>query len=462
MGKEQNKELVKYLATIRAATLKAAEALGRKSLFNSLVITTIDVATAIDNASAFYAKKKRIDLNESPALLMKSDKGVIRMWERAVGNPKALAESIGDISRIDDLDIVNSALDIILYDVLNDDCPPYSVTVDNERSLTWTIKSMMKSDSGEDDLKFASEMFDSIAISLKVRHIALELKEHEAYDANPKWKHIGYEYEPDGPFDCTEARRNCSVELHKFFEQYGNPLQQLVSLSKLLKRVDRTYPLAFRDEVCDFSEFVKELLAMPTVVYFKDKALEAISSDPCVLGTEYTSIWLHEEKLRFLDNMRDYLESRVDGAKDCPEASGLWAGTLADYIARRNGSIFGYDFNDDSAESFVAAANNAARREWVERRTGKTSKPAIPAPPRPRKEKKRGKPGRKKSEVKTEQVAEGVKWLKRNQGKNPGDAAKYVLETLRLAKPRWKEGGYEGDSATSSLAQAIRRLVASR
>ena len=461
MGKEQNKELVKYLATIRAATLKVAESLGRKSLFNSLVITTIDAAIALENASAFYAKKKRIDLKESPAAMMKSDQGVIRMWELAARNPKALVESLADISRIDDLDIVNSALDVILCDVLADACPPYSVTVNDERALTFAIKPIMKPDCTAEDLAFASDMFDSVAIALKVRHIALELKEHEAYDANPKWKHSGYEYEPDGPFDCTEARRNCSVELHKFFEQYGNPLQQLVSLSKLLKRVDRTYPLAFRDEVCDFSEIVKELLAMPTVVYFKDKALEAISSDPCMRGTEYTSIWLHEEKLRFLDNMRDYLESRVDSAKDCSEASGLWAGTLADYIARRNGSIFVYDFNDDSAESFVAAANNAARREWVERRTGKTVKPAVHAPPRPRKEKKRGTPGRKKSEVKTEQVAEGVKWLKRNQGKNPGDAAKYVLGTLKLAKPRWKEGGYEGDSATSSLAQAIRRLVAS-
>lgn len=462
MGREQNKELIKPLATIRAATLKAAEALGRKSLFNSLVITTIDAATAIDKASAFYAKKKRIDLNESPAALMKSAQGVIRMWEKAAENPKALAESLGDISQIDDLDIANSALDVILYDVLKDDCPPYSVMVDNERSLTWIIKSMMKPDSGEADLKFASEVFDSVAISLKVRHIALELKEHEAYDANPKWKHSGYEYEPDGPFDCAEARRNCSVELHKFFEQYGNPLQQLVSLSKLLKRTDRAYPLAFRDEVCDFSDSVKDFLATPTAVYFEDKAIETISCDPCARGMEYTSIWLYEEKRRFLENLREYLESRVDGAKECPEAGDLWAGTLADYISRRNGSIFLYDFDETSAEHFVVAANNAARKEWVERRTGKTVKPAVHAPPRPRKEKKRGKPGRKKSEVKTEQVAEGVKWLKRNQGKNPGDAAKYVLETLRLAKPRWKEGGYEGDSATSSLAQAIRRLVVSR
>ena len=460
MGKEQNKELVKYLATIRAATLKVAESLGRKSLFNSLVITTIDAATALENASAFYAKKKRIDLKESPAAMMKSDQGVIRMWEMAAKNPKALAESIGDISRIDDLDIVNSALDVILCDVLADDCPPYSVTVNDERALTFAIKPIMKPDCTAEDLAFASDMFDSVAIALKVRHIALELKEHEAYDANPKWKHSGYEYEPDGPFDCTEARRNCSVELHKFFEQYGNPLEQLVSLSKLLKRVDRSYPLAFRDEVYDFSDIVKEMLVMPTAVSFEDKAMEVITGDSCARGMEYTSIWLYEEKRRFLGNLREYLESRVDGARDCPEAGGLWAGTLADYISRRDGSAFEYCFDEAVAMAFVSAANNAARKEWIERRTGKAIVATAPASVKQNNAKiKRGKRGRKKSDVREEQIVCGVNWLKKRPGKNPGEAAYYVLNEAKQAKPQWKAEGYEGESANASLAQAIRRRI---
>lgn len=503
MGGVSDAETVLALMDYREEALAAAKALGKKTLFNSLVITTIDAALSLYDNMGFYAGNRRIDLHESPAAKMAGDRGVIRLWDMAAKDPMALADSINDESRINTLAVVHGILEIFLNAMVNN--YDYGrVLIDDKEPITLEIEKLKSADGEEGNaeaVESARETFRDVGLFLKVRQMDLVLKEHEAYDKNPEWEYEVYDNEVNGPFDGRAARRRCSEELHGHFKRYPNSLRRLASAATVFGNLERNFVTAFHLVFSDFSPELIELMAMPLAVLYKDEAAEIIWEDSSARGAEIVSHWLLEEWKSFCENMLAYVDERVDSAPDGGEAKRLWAEAYARFLERRNGSVSWFEFTEDEARKFVEQADRAAREEWIERRVLRkadgsqipleTISPDTPQTARQpsksaiadeirqgfenlrrdhekmfpsfkstskRKTRKRGKPGRKKSDVREEQVAEGVKWLKAHDGKNPADAARHILDTLKLARPTWKDGGYEGKSAYASLAQAIRRI----
>lgn len=495
MDSHSDAEMVLALMDYREEALAAAKQLEKKTLFNSLVVTTIDVALAIYDNMGFYAGKRRIDLGESPAAAMAGNKGIIRLWEMAEKDPLSLVDSINDEKRINVLSIVHGILEIFLNTMIGN----YDLgrtLIDGKEPITYSIEEIKNSKTDDEKTAacaLARKTFEETGLFLKVRQMQLALKEHEAYDKNPAWEHLVYESDVNGPFDGRKARQRCSKELHLHAEKYPNSLRRLSAVSSALKEVDREYVTAFYMAISDLSPELMELMTMPLAVSFKDEATEIVWEDPLMRGVECVSLWLLEEWKRFCSNMMEYLDERIDSSSEDGEAKILWAEAFAQFLACREGSIFWFQFTKDDVRKFIKLANSAARRDWIDRRVMRRAnkmksssmtnvssqvqvvetvsaerienmvrqgfenlmRNRIEAPKR--KSRKRGTPGRKKSDIKEEQVAEGIKWLKNNAGKNPMDAAKHILDKLKLVRPRWKNGGYEGKSACASLAQAIRR-----
>lgn len=366
----------------------------RKSHLNSLgfctlLLDVIDTYFAVLDAAEFYAGARQIDIHDTPALRMTSKGGFIDILDSDKKLPANLIRGYL-ASGLDNnlISIAFGSLDTLLRSLCktNEEEPPirwdefggffyqFANTATNEE---------MFGPKPAPDIDDFMEMLGKISLLFKNLQTALRLLEHEIYDQHPEWEVTYHTGGPTGDFKAEKDRQNQSAAFHDYYEKFGNPLGRFETVTSYLnggQSETSAIPAgsdprpfltpASSNQLWDYSAEL-ELLLMTPVCFSYESPVNAITSyyhESTVEGS--LNPWLADAKLNTCTALVSYCRSRAKCLLPGGKANDLWMRAIAELLSSRRDSEQVITLTQGQAKAFMAAANEAAKEEWIERRKG--------------------------------------------------------------------------------------------
>lgn len=357
------------LCRYRSALLKSAKEIGKKTLFNSIAITTIDTFLSFFNALDYYAGLRQIELDKTPAAKMADDGGLIWLWEKAEECPPALVKGFesGKI-QTDLLPLVTDALQTLLNEIFITNEEARYVSLDDFEDH---LKQLAEAPTDKKREEYFLYTIRRLVLVLKDLQTAMSLRDHELYDEHPDWPCEGYEEDPSGPFDCRESRRDFAMAARAYLEEHGNPLSRFETVLDNLENRPPDDPRPFVNWQYDYSDEIRTLLSMPVSFYYDDPVGQIVFDDPSMKGVGRLNKWIVDAKDRFCIKLCKHFDNRADASPADGLARKLWTRAVAEMLSIQRFGLDRFPMDKDAADRIVNLAIMASKEEWIERRLAK-------------------------------------------------------------------------------------------